>query len=344
MEKIVLSEQEVKHIKIILERLTSQYTSVEDVEFLNNVNTEAHELPKRLRAFINNFKLLEPSSGICLISGYPISDSKIGKTPSHWKDRPETSPTLEEEILFMLLGSLLGEAIGWSTQQAGHIVHNICPIKGHENEQIGSSSEQPLWWHNEDAFHPYRGDYIGLMCLRNPDQVPTTVGAIEKGQLQRELVQTLFEERFTIHPDESHLEKHKFSLNTLPTNCEQFLESAYNRINNMNINPQKLPLLYGDFESPYIRIDPYYMDDLENDKEAANALNQLVKVIEGNLINLVLQPGDFCFIDNYKAVHGRKSFKANFDGKDRWLKRINITRDLRKSRSIRPTVTSRVLF
>jgi len=39
-------------------------------------------------------------------------------------------------------------------------------------------------------------------------------------------------------------------------------------------------------------------------------------------------------------VHGRKPFTARFDGTDRWLKRVCITRDLRKSRDARAHSTS----
>lgn len=60
--------------------------------------------------------------------------------------------------------------------------------------------------------------------------------------------------------------------------------------------------------------------------------------------DIILQPGDCCFIDNYRAVHGRKPFTANYDGYDRWLKRLNITRDLRKSQKMRAKPLSRVIL
>jgi hypothetical protein len=66
------------------------------------------------------------------------------------------------QILFILYGSLLGDVFGWATQQDGHIVHDVFPIKGNEQAQLGTGSEQTLWWHTEDAFFPYRADYIGL--------------------------------------------------------------------------------------------------------------------------------------------------------------------------------------
>ncbi|KOV84203.1 hypothetical protein ADL01_08735 [Streptomyces sp. NRRL WC-3618] len=46
--------------------------------------------------------------------------------------------------------------------------------------------------------------------------------------------------------------------------------------------------------------------------------------IEENLVGVPLEPGMRCFIDNYRAVHGRASFQARYDGTDRWLKRVSI--------------------
>ncbi|HYG65572.1 MAG TPA: arginine beta-hydroxylase, Fe(II)/alpha-ketoglutarate-dependent, partial [Thermoanaerobaculia bacterium] len=62
------------------------------------------------------------------------------------------------------------------------------------------------------------------------------------------------------------------------------------------------------------------------------------------LKDVVLEPGEICFIDNFKAVHGRRAFRARYDGEDRWLKRVNIVRDLRKSRAVRPSAASRTIF
>jgi hypothetical protein len=55
-----------------------------------------------------------------------------------------------------------------------------------------------------------------------------------------------------------------------------------------------------------------------------------------------VEPGDIVFIDNFQAVHGRKPFRARYDGRDRWLKRISVVRDLRKSREPRLSAASRV--
>jgi Fe(II)/alpha-ketoglutarate-dependent arginine beta-hydroxylase len=183
-----------------------------------------------------------------------------------------------------------------------------------------------------------------MLCLRNPDLVETTMAYLDGVNLDEQQVEILFEPRFTIRPDESHLEKNKARSNSRPDGEQELLKAAYQNINRMQNSPDKLSVLFGDRKAPYVRIDPYFMDQLEDDEEAQRALDALVKNIDQQLTGVVLQPGDFIFIDNYRVVHGRKPFKARYDGFDRWLKRINITRDLRKSRSARQSGTSRVIF
>jgi Fe(II)/alpha-ketoglutarate-dependent arginine beta-hydroxylase len=327
-QKLVLTDDEVTAIHDLLAELTRRHRSAEEAEFLNQATVFSHELPRRVRSAFNSFRLLEPSSAQLLVAGYPIDEERIGATPTHWKNR--TTRALPEEMLLVLFGSLLGEVIGWATQQDGSIVHDIAPIQGHEDEQLGSGSGQLLWWHTEDAFHPFRGDYIAMMCLRNPDRVATTFADLEGIELSDRHRQLLFEPHYTIRPDESHLLKNKSERRSLDTE----LSASYNQIEEMNTRPEKIAVLSGDPGSPYVRIDPYFMDPAE-DREAQEALDALIHGIDRKLGDLVLEAGDFCFIDNCKAVHGRRPFKARYDGNDRWLKRINIARDLRRSRSAR---------
>jgi alpha-ketoglutarate-dependent taurine dioxygenase len=82
----------------------------------------------------------------------------------------------------------------------------------------------------------------------------------------------------------------------------------------------------------------------DDDPEAHEAFHILCDALERQLREIVLSPGMVLFIDNYRAVHGRKPFRARYDGTDRWLKRINITRDLRKSRAYRMASDSRVIY
>jgi len=135
----------------------------------------------------------------------------------------------------------------------------------------------------------------------------------------------LFEERFGIRPDESHLPK-----NNSPRDA-----AIFSQVNELQGSPPPVALLFGDPARPYIRADPYFTTVEPGDQEAQDALDRLVGDMDQKIFDLELQSGDFCFIDNFRVVHGRKPFKARHDGTDRWLKRVNISRDLRKSRAAR---------
>lgn len=330
MSKLSLTNEENASIRSLLDVLMSKHSSAEDPQFLSEAWVFAHELPRRIRSFLNDFKQSEQAPGICLISGFPVDDKSLGNTPPHWKDRPAFSLALAEEMLLVLYGSLLGDIFGWATEQDGHIVHDVFPIKENEDKQISTSSAQTIWWHTEDAFHAFSGDYVGMFCLRNREQVPTTHASLDLVQLKPEHVKVLFEPRYLIHPDTSHLESNGFH--------------PPQKTHETKVDPNKIAVFFGHPQSPYMRIDPYFMECRADDKEAQEALDALVKSIDGALASSVLQAGDCCFIDNCRTVHGRKAFKARYDGTDRWLKRICVTRDLRKSRSARDSNKSRLIL
>jgi Fe(II)/alpha-ketoglutarate-dependent arginine beta-hydroxylase len=338
VNRYILDGDEVASIKKLVDEIAAKFDSVEDPELLSHAPVWAQELPRRLRAALVEFRLTEPDCAHFVISGFPIDEDEIGPTPEHW-NRPgeKHSPALAYEIFLVLASSLLGEPIGWKTQQHGRIVHDVMPIKGMEQEQIGTGSEMTIWWHTEDAFHPMRGDYLGMMCLRNPDSVPTTFCSLENVQLDPKDWETLFEPHYTIKPDNSHQQE-----NAAPEDLDE-LQQVYRRIEQMKRHPDKIAILSGDPRSPYVRIDHYFMDRIEDNPRAQEALDNFVKAVDEKIGDLLLQPGDICFIDNMKAVHGRRAFKARYDGHDRWMKRINITRDLRKSRAERSGAGSRII-
>jgi Fe(II)/alpha-ketoglutarate-dependent arginine beta-hydroxylase len=346
MWRLELSDSEIESIKALVSDIAVEYQSAENEDFLSNASLYAHELPRRLRSFLNEFRNEGPKLGVCVVSGYPVNLSAIGATPTHWKLRADAQTSLHEQILFVLQGSLLGDALGWATQQDGYLIHDVFPIKGNEGEQLGTGSEQLLWWHTEDAFHPYRADYIGFYCLRNPGDIATTIGALDVEKLDPAQVDILFQPRFTIRPDESHQEKNEsdFRKSKRPGDGLHSINVAYEKIRTMNTKPEKVSVFFGGHDSPYLRLDPYFMDQLDDDPEARHALDTLIAHIDASLIDLVLGPGEFCFIDNYRVVHGRKPFKAKYDGNDRWIKRISLTRDLRKSRDARASRTARIIM
>jgi Fe(II)/alpha-ketoglutarate-dependent arginine beta-hydroxylase len=343
MSRIKMTPEEVVETRELVNDLIWRYTGAEDPAFLNDADVIAHDLPRRIRKEMRNFRLFEPASAMVVVSGWEVDAEKIGPTPTHWKHHTSDNDTRSEDMLLILLAALLGEPIAWSTQQDGRVVHDLLPIKGHEKEQVGTGSEELITWHVEDAFHPYRGDYLGMMCLRNPDRVPTTFAPISKVALTEEELAVLSTPHFIIRPDNSHLPKNAGDGAGRTPEEEALVRRAYSKIERMAEHPERIPVLFGDLKTPYVRMDPYFMDAPE-DPEVHAVFEALQRKVDAALEDRALDPGDICFIDNFQAVHGRKPFKANYDGNDRWLKRINVVRDLRKSREARVSAASRVLY
>lgn len=329
-----ISEGAAQEVGELMLRLAREYEEPEDEALLRELPLIAAELPAEQRRFLRSFALDE-SMGYCIVRGHLINQDRIGPTPRHWHGRPKPCPELAEEFLALVYGALFGEPFAWKTQQDGRLVHDVFPIKGYETEQMGVGSEHLLTLHTEDAFHPWRADVLLLACLRNPKRVATMVAELDVTQLDEADVRVLFQDRFLIRPDDSHLAKH----NTVSAaHGEEF-----DQISEMRRDENKVAVLWGDPASPYLRIDPYFMEVPEDDKEGARALEAVSGLLEHSVTDVVLEPGDLLCVNNHRAAHGRRPFQASSDGTDRWLKRVSVTTDLRKSRARRGPATARLI-
>lgn len=334
-----LDQEENLLIDELTKNILQKYHSPENEEFLSLASLLAHDLPIGLKKFLHSFKEQEDKYSACKVSGYNIDDTIIGKTPLCWEDKLASSHlTIQESIYLVLCGSLIGYPIAWATQQEGFVVHDIFPIEKHRNSQLGFSSDQQLEWHTEDAFHPLRGDYLAIMGLRNHDKIPTLICTTNDIDLTQKALKPLFNTTYRIKPDESHL-----FINQSQSHNDERLKTSQNMMQEQNINLHEIAVLFGNPINPYWRLDPYFME-MPNETKDKEALELLIKLIDENIKPIVIDAGEILFCDNYRVVHGRGSFNAKFDGTDRWLKRLNIVNDLRKSRASRKSAKSRILY
>jgi len=329
-------------IENLTDELARRFDTVESPEFQRGCRTYAQELPRRVRRVLNEFHLAEPA-GMLVVTGLRVDDDGLGPTPPNWHDLTARSSTFRHDCAFFLISCLLGEPIGWATQQDGRIMHDIFPVEEHEHDQIGWGSGQLLEWHTEDAFHPLRTDYLALMCLRNPDNVETTAADVADVRLDDQVRKLLHETRFFILPDDSHRADNQLEAVDEDARVAELRHRSRQRVEQALSSPTPIAVLFGSPDRPYLRIDPYYMQDIHDEPEQ-QALDAICGAIDAAMGGVVLEPGDICFIDNYRVVHGRKPFRARFDGTDRWLRRLNVTRDLRKSREYRISAESPVIY
>lgn len=330
-----LAAGEGELIEELLDDLLADYGTAESEQFLDQAPVLAHGLPAGVRRFLNDARVDE-SAGVIVIRGNAIDSKAIGPTPAHWTSA-RTPETIRYEMLLVLYGSLLGDVFGWATQRDGQIVHDVLPVEGDESTQLGTSSTVELTYHTEEAFHPYCADYVGLLCLRNPARAATMIGAVDDARVEAWVSEVLRQPRFLIHPDSSHFREHN------QTGDGDEGEDVFRAVDELLRSPQPVPVLYGHPAAPTLRIDPQFMEVPEGDDEAREAYSRFQEALEDELRDLVLEQGDACFIDNLRVVHGRRAFAARYDGSDRWLKRVNVTRDLRKSRPMRRSSRSRVI-
>jgi L-asparagine oxygenase len=343
MHHFELTAQDNAVLSAAMRELAQTVDTIEDAGLIGRARVLAGAvLPPRLLEFLEEFRLGEPSA-LCLVSGLSVPAQRLAATPEHWRDSQFGSTALDLEIFFLLCASVLGDVFGWATQQDGRIMHDVLPIKGHEHYEIGSNSLQHLSWHTEDSFHPCRGDYVALMCLKNPDEVATVVCTTADIDWSSLDVDALFEPEFTQMPDNSHRPENAADTTGNPT-LDRLRARSFQLIESWNAQPEKRPILFGDRHDPYMALDPYHMKTDTWPSRSLQAYQQLCDEIEKKMRPVALRPGDCLFIDNFRTVHGRNSFQPRYDGSDRWLKRLNITRNFRGSRAWRPSAANRVIY
>jgi Fe(II)/alpha-ketoglutarate-dependent arginine beta-hydroxylase len=312
VERIVLTDEERDEVARLVDQIAGDAESWDPMRFVDSSTTSAERLPLRLRQFMAQVRANE--SDIAVVSNLPLHED-MPPTPTGWDMAAKTGAGHREEVVLLLCGSALGEPFGWASQQDGRVVHDVCPAPGQENSMTSASSQTELSLHTEDIFHPCRGDYVSLYCLRNPDEVGTTLVRIAALDLPEQTRSVLQQERFRFYPDDSHIGA------VLPGDEDDRLAGRQHTVG---------PVIFGPRERPYLRFDIDFMSAVDDDQEAADAVRATQDRLVESIERVVLSPGDAVFVDNYRVVHGREPFTPRYDGKDRWLKRLNLIRDVRR--------------
>lgn len=235
-----------------------------------------------------------------------IDDIVIGfipPTPTSKDSDAANTHTANQSLL--MHAAMLGNPVGYIQEQNGKVIQDIFPVQGTETRQISSSSKAELALHTETAFHPYRPDYVMLLCLRGDENAETTYANIEEIEmhlsehttdvLQKKWFVTGIDESFRTHGEPDM----QIPMSILEINEQNGWRFTYDTTVMSGIN-----------------------------EEADTALRNLEWAISKSIRAVALRAGQLMVIDNNTTVHGRRPFKPRYDGRDRWLKRALVVKNL----------------
>ncbi|MDW5322359.1 TauD/TfdA family dioxygenase [Plantactinospora sp. KLBMP9567] len=307
--RLLLAPTDGAAVRALASRVVADLRYDPPVARLRQIALMSQELPLELRRALIDFRL-STDSGL-VIGGLPIIDTDLGSSP------PVTvQPTRHDELaradaMLLLIASFLGYPVSQAGVDEGRLVRDVSPLPGNETTQRGSGSSAELMWHNEDAYHPLRPDWICLLCLRNPDRTATSFARILDVPLDELTRSLLFQPLFRIEPDSSNVASETGN------------------------TPPAVAVLSGDTRRPFVRLDPAFMNCGPENGAAGDALAAAIKAVDRSLQDVPLAPGEIMIIDNLRSVHGRRPFTARYDGSDRWLRVVHATADLRRSEGFR---------
>ncbi|GHH71736.1 hypothetical protein GCM10018793_07610 [Streptomyces sulfonofaciens] len=317
--RLELTSEEAAKTRELLEEILADPRMTDQFFFLEKAAVLAHELPRRVRETLYDFKRHEAESVLHVV-GSPVLLNGAEPTPTRHIEIEPGYRINEAQVLHGLYGSLLGEAIGFTSQRAGSVYNTVAPLPslaGVSNSSSGSTFD--FGFHVEDAFHEARADFLGLVCMRNDEQAGTTVSCVDGiDNLKPQEREALFQPRFAIRHNPIH--------------------------ENVEARPDDLkPVFFGRPDRPYLRVNFAAMDLTQYSGVELSALERLREHLERNKVTITLQAGEFVYVDNFRCAHARDAFDPLPPGRSRWLSRVVFTSDLRKSAALRADTMSRAI-
>ncbi|MGH3623285.1 MAG: TauD/TfdA family dioxygenase [Sciscionella sp.] len=268
-------------------------------------------LPLSLRRAVRQFRRDSGPHGCLLLRGIPLGAADtIPPTPMVAGSVQRTPAAAAAALVMIACG--LGDPVAFQAEKSGALVQDVVPVPGREKFQ-GNAGSVLLSFHNENAFHLHRPDFLMLLCLRADHervaQLTTACIRTVLPLLSEDAREALFSDEFVTEPP--------------PSFASGGATSPH-------------PVLFGAQDDPDIRVDIAATTPLT--PRAKAGLAELDKLFTDTACSCSgkLNPGDLAIVDNRVTVHGRSAFTPRYDGADRWLQRTFVAADLRRSRNHRP--------
>jgi hypothetical protein len=164
----------------------------------------AQELPRADRLLVHDFTTRESCDALTLKMGDVFCGS-AGNTPTEYDELEPGYVYNDAQIVHALISTLIGIPVGYSSQRSGRRLNNIIPTKNLENVPNSSSgSKYDFGFHTEDAFHEFKGDHLGLVCIRNDERASTNFVSINEIKISPLLKAALFKPDYVIGHNPIH--------------------------------------------------------------------------------------------------------------------------------------------
>jgi len=281
-----LTETEKLIVEDTIRECVPPYQPNDYRSFMEGCRRAAGRLPTTILSWRDRGRTVD----VALLQNLPVG-SPLPATPC---DRPgPQAVSMMADAVIGTFATLYGTLYTIQGKAAGRHIHDVCPVRGDEYTQLGSS-QTGLLWHVEEAFHPMRPTWLSLLCLRGDPGAVTKVARARDLDLPAGLALSLRERCFKLQVDETY-----GSLKEAATamTC----------------------VLAGPTDDPEIVLDPAYT--LYEDESQLAQVNVVADAAERAHQAFTLQEGDLLVFNNRRAVHARTAFAPRKDGMDRWLKR-----------------------
>ncbi|MFF2045464.1 TauD/TfdA family dioxygenase [Kitasatospora sp. NPDC058170] len=310
---LTLSDVERDEFRGLAEQLaTTAPALIDHPAWVDAARELSCRIPLSLREAVRAYRHDPGEGGTLLLRNLPVDEATLPPTPAVAESVERAAAVPAAVAVLVTLN--LGELASYREEKAGALVQNVVPVPGRETSQSNAGSH-PLELHVENAFHPHRPDYVGLLCLRHDraGTAGTLVSSIRKalGLLPADVREVLHGRRFTTAPPPSF-----HGGDAVPLHA----------------------VLSGDPEDPNVQVDFHVTHAV--DDEGKIALEHLRDAFIAASQSVVLSSGDMAFVDNRVAIHGRSAFQPTYDGRDRWLHRTFAHLDRRRTRGHRPGDTN----
>ncbi|MCX4639677.1 clavaminate synthase family protein [Streptomyces platensis] len=281
---------------------------VDSAGWVDAARTGWSELPLGLRRPLHEFRRDSGRSGVLLLRGLPVDEAALPDTPSGAGSVQRAGSVSAAMLTMVACG--LGDPAAFRPEKTGALVQDVVPVPGKEEFQ-GNAGSVLLTFHNENAFHPHRPDFVMLLCLRADHE---KVAALRTAGIRAAMPLLSEETRAALAAPE-------------------FVTAPPPSFGGSDGGTAPHPVIFGAPEDPDLRIDFAATEPVTD--RARRAMDELGDAFERTGQSTVLAPGDLAIVDNRVTTHGRSAFQPRYDGRDRWLQRTFVLTDLRRSRGSR---------